>query len=119
MLDGVGGLNWSVDGAGNDVFLARVDGDAGAAATWDTILDFHAGDAVTVFGYQEGVSTWGWSDAALGAADYQGATLTGSLNATGPNFAVTLAGVSVEQGRGMTTIPDVGDGGQGYLRLHA
>ena len=52
---------------------------------------------MTVSGYQEGVSSWGWSDASLGAVGYQGATLTGSLDGAGLDFAVTLAGVTVSR----------------------
>lgn len=52
-----GGSNFLVGGTGNDTFFA--DG-TGNQSTWNAILNFHAGDVLSVAGYQPGVSKIAW-----------------------------------------------------------
>ena len=96
VLDGGTGSNFltgatGADG-GTDTFF--VDG-RGGGVTWSTVVNFHRGDAVTVFGFQAGVSTRPWT-AVDGAQGYQGATIHAELGGagTGVNASVTFAGIS-------------------------
>ena len=96
VLDGGTGSNFltgatGADG-GTDTFF--VDG-RGGGVTWSTVVNFHHGDAVTVFGFQAGVSTRPWT-ASDGAQGYQGATIHSELGGagTGVNASVTFAGIS-------------------------
>ncbi len=47
MLDGSTGSNFLVGGTGNDTFFVD---DRAAADIWSTVVNFHAGDAATIFG---------------------------------------------------------------------
>jgi hypothetical protein len=95
VLNGGSGSNWLVGGTGadggTDTFF--VDG-RGGENTWDTILNFHVGDMVTLFGYNAATGTMNWLDQ-NGAANFQGATLQTSFgDGTGTTALVTFAGVS-------------------------
>ncbi len=107
VLDGGSGSNFLVGGngadGGTDTFF--VDGRAspvtnaqGAPVTWDTLVNFHHGDALTMFGFTAGVSTSPLSDGE-GAAGYTGATIHSELGGagTGVNGSVTFAGISLAQ----------------------
>ncbi|MGI4941249.1 MAG: beta strand repeat-containing protein [Janthinobacterium lividum] len=107
VLDGGTGSNFLVGGTGsdggNDTFF--VDGRAstvtnaqGAPVTWDTLVNFHHGDALTMFGFTAGVSTSPLSDGE-GAAGYTGVTIHSELGGagTGVNGSVTFAGISLAQ----------------------
>ena len=107
VLDGGAGSNFLVGAAGadggTDTFF--VDGRAstvtnaqGAPVTWDTLVNFHHGDALTMFGFTAGVSTSPLSDGE-GAAGYTGATIHSELGGagTGVNGSVTFAGISLAQ----------------------
>ena len=96
VLDGGTGSNFltgatGADG-GTDTFF--VDG-RGGGVTWSTVVNFHHGDAVTVFGFQAGVSTRPWT-ASDGVQGYQGATIHSELGGTGTgvNASVTFANIS-------------------------
>lgn len=93
VLDGGAGSNFLVGGtgAGSDMFL--LDG-RGGAATWSTIVNFHQGDAVTLFGFNAGVSTAPVT-ALDGTAGFQGWTIHSELGGagTGVNASMTLAGI--------------------------
>ena len=77
---------------GTDTFF--VDGRSDGA-TWSTVANFHHGDAMTLWGFQDGVSTRPWT-ALEGATGYQGATIHSELGGagTGVNASVTFAGIS-------------------------
>ena len=94
VLDGGSGSNWLVGGTGqgSDTFFtdATLPG-----ATWDTILNFHAGDAVTLWGFAPGSSTYSWLPQVDGAAGHQGATLALDMHGHGSNAQVTFSGVSL------------------------
>ncbi len=90
VLDGGTGSNFLVGGTGQDVFF--LDG-RGAGVTWSTVVGFHAGDQVTLWGYVPGVSTLTWA-ANDGTAGYQGSTLHADLNGGGIDASLTFAGLS-------------------------
>lgn len=93
VLDGGTGSAFIGGGSGTDTFFVDV---RGAAQVWDTLTNFHAGDAVTVWGWSVGSGTERW-DALDGAAGYQGATLRLANGPGGPVSSVTFAGLSADQ----------------------
>ena len=108
VLDGGGGSNFLVGGTGadggSDVFF--VDGRS-QVETWSSIVNFHHGDSVTVFGFTGGISTLPLI-ASDGAAGFTGATIHSELGGlgTGVNGSVTFAGVSFADAQ------DVSNGGK-------
>ncbi|MBV9252327.1 MAG: DUF4082 domain-containing protein [Acetobacteraceae bacterium] len=97
VLDGGAGSNWLVgaDGSdgGADTFF--VDG-RGGQHTWDTLLNFHPGDMVTLWGYDASSGSLSWSDD-MGATGHQGATLHAQLGGgSGSDALVTFAGLTTE-----------------------
>lgn len=116
VLDGGGGSNFlsgatGADG-GKDNFF--VDGRTGT--TWGSILNFHPGDAMTLFGFQAGQSAFSWT-ASDGAAGFKGATIHAELGGagTGTNASVTFAGVSLADAQSKFAISTGTTGGAGYL----
>lgn len=116
VLDGGGGSNFlsgasGADG-GKDTFF--VDGRTGT--TWGSILNFHPDDAMTLFGFQAGQSTFSWT-ASDGAAGFKGATIHAELGGagTGTNASVTFAGVSFADAQSKFTLSTGTTGGAGYL----
>ena len=97
VLDGGAGSNFLVGASGadggTDTFF--LDGRQ-STPTWDTVVNFHHGDAVTLWGFVPGQSTVSWV-ASDGAAGYQGATIHSSLAGAGTlvNASVTFAGESL------------------------
>ncbi len=116
VLDGGGGSNFLTGAAGadggKDTFF--VDGRTGT--TWDSIVDFHPGDAMTLFGFQAGQSAFSWT-ASDGAAGFQGATIHAELNGagTGANASVTFARIGIADAQSKFTISTGVTGGVGYL----
>ena len=96
VLDGGTGSNFLTGGAGVDNFF--VDGRAAATAiTWSTIADFTAGEHVTIWGNQPGVSKFVWV-ASDGVFGYKGATLHCDLDGNGTtDTSVTFAGLTQAQ----------------------
>ncbi len=96
VLDGGAGSNFLVGGTGTDggIDTFFVDG-RGSAVTWSSIVNFHQGDAVTLFGFTNGVSTQPLTDNE-GAAGYTGATIHSELGGagTGINASITFAGIT-------------------------
>jgi serralysin len=96
VLDGGTGSNFLVGGSGADggVDTFFVDG-RGGGVTWSTVVDFHHGDQLTIWGFVPNQSTQQWVDRD-GAAGYQGLTLHSELGGTGTgvNASATLAGLS-------------------------
>jgi Ca2+-binding RTX toxin-like protein len=92
VLDGGTGSNWLVGASGadggTDTFFA--DG-RGSQDTWDTVLNFHPGDLMTLLGYDPTTTTLSWADNE-GAPGYQGATLHATF-ANGTIASVTFAGL--------------------------
>lgn len=113
VLDGGTGSAFLTGGSGADTYFVDV---RGGGTVWDTLADFGAGDAVTVWGYQAGAGTMRW-DGVDGAAGHQGATLRLDLAGDGlADASVTFAGFSLDQARGLQTLTGVA-GGLPYLYL--
>lgn len=88
VLDGSVGSDFLVGGSGSDTFF--VDDRAATADIWSTVVNFHAGDAATVWGVTQQGFNLDWIDN-QGAAGFTGLTL--GVTATGiPNASLTLAG---------------------------
>ncbi len=116
VLDGSTGSNFLVGGAGNDTFF--VDDRAANADIWSTVVNFHAGDAATIFGVTPSNVAFDWQDG-QGAAGFTGLT----LHATAPGrpvASITLAGYTkadLSNGRlGMSFSSDQGEGS--YMYIH-
>jgi hypothetical protein len=62
--------------------------------TWSTLVNFHAGDTATIFGFQAGVSTQLWTGSE-GAVGYNGLTLHSETKGvgTGVDASLTFTGV--------------------------
>ncbi len=113
VLDGGAGSNFLVGGTGLDTFFADA---RGGATVWSTVVNFHAGDAATLWGFVPGVSSYAWDQAASGADGYQGATLRGVLGAGGPTASLTFSGLGVAQAAGLQ-ISTGSAGGAPYLLI--
>ena len=91
VLSGGLGSNFLVGGTGTDTFFT----DARTSAfVWNTVVNFHPGDMVTLFGFVAGQSSYA-TTASEGAAGYQGLTVNADLAGNGQVTAkVTLAGLT-------------------------
>ena len=122
VLDGGTGSNFLVGGTGadggTDTFFtdARATNANGGAPVWNTLVNFHAGDAATLWGFLPGVGSWRW-DGISGADGYVGATLRADTRGTGTaDASITFAGLSVAQAQALQA--STGSvGGQAYLFL--
>ena len=84
-----GGSNYLVSGSGTDTFYVDA---TGAASTWNAVQNFHAGDILSVYGYDPANSKTIWTDGYNNA----GATLNIDLKGDGSVWASdTFVGVSV------------------------
>jgi len=88
VLDGGTGSNFLVGGTGNDTFF--VDDRGPASDTWSTVVNFHAGDAATIWGVTPSDFALSWV-AGQGAAGYTGLTLHATASGL-PTASLTLAG---------------------------
>jgi hypothetical protein len=99
VLDGGSGSNWLVGATGadggRDTFF--VDGRDGRT-TWDTLVNFHAGDMLTVWGFDAATGHTAWADG-QGSAGYLGATLTAALGGGAASVLVTFDGLSTANAR--------------------
>jgi Ca2+-binding RTX toxin-like protein len=78
VLDATGGSNFLVGGSGDDTFFLN---DLNPAAPiWSTLVNFHAGDAATIWGVTPGDFSFSWV-AGEGAGEYTGLTM--HVTATG------------------------------------
>ena len=117
VLDGGAGSNFLVGGTGagggTDTFF--VDGRSGG--TWSTIVNFHQGDSLTLWGFQPGTSTLPWT-ASDGTAGYTGATIHAELAGagTGVNASATFAGLTMDDVQHLTTITGT-VGGLAFLNV--
>ncbi len=100
VLDGGLGSNFLTGGSGLDTFFT----DSRAPGTvWNTIRNFHAGDAATLWGFTPGVSTYRWDTATSGAAGSEGATLRANIvggngrTGDGIDASITFSGLSLNQ----------------------
>ena len=120
VLDGGGGSNFLTGGhgddGGTDTFFVDV---RGGQTVWDTIINFHRGDALTIWGFRPGITSMIWSENE-GAAGSRGATLHAEINGagTGVNASVTFAGLSVTQAQTKLGISNGSIGDNSYMYLH-
>ena len=85
------GSAFMVSGSGDDTFF--LDGRSGQAS-WDTVVNFHGDDTMTLWGFTPGISQLSWADN-QGASGYTGATLHVDVAGNGRmDDAVTFAGIS-------------------------
>ena len=116
VLDGGAGSNLLVGGTGDDIFFVDA---RDSAVTWSTLVDFHSGDEVAIFGFQAGLSTEALT-AVEGPAGHTGATLHSETNGagTGVDASITFAGIDLATVQNNLvfstgTVP----GGTGYLLI--
>ncbi len=119
VLDGGAGSNFLVgarglDG-GTDTFF--LDG-RGGAVTWSTVVNFHKGDTVTLFGFMPGISTQNWTESE-GADGYRGVTLHSELGGagTGINASLTIAGLGWADVQSRLSVTTGAVGGATYLEM--
>jgi Ca2+-binding RTX toxin-like protein len=118
ILDGGTGSNFLVGGSDSDTFF--VDDRGASADLWDTITNFHPGDAVTVWGVTPQDFNLAWVDG-QGAAFYTGLTLHATA-AGKPTASLTLAGfASGDTTTGKLTISFGTDSGSGsaYMSIQS
>ena len=120
VIDGGSGSNFlagalGTDGGSDTFFL---DG-RGSATTWDTIVNFHPGDAVTLWGFVPGQSTMSWA-ANDGTGGYTGATIHAATAGAGTptNASVTFTGVSLADAQNKFALSSGTAGGIPYLYAH-
>lgn len=120
VLDGGAGSNYLTGGTGadggTDTFFVDV---RGGQTVWDTVVNFHHDDAVTIWGFRPGVSTMIWSENE-GAVGGRGATLHAEINGagTGVNASVTFAGMSVVEAQAKISSSVGNVGGNDYMYMH-
>ena len=123
VLDGAGGSSFLTGGTGNDTFF--LDGRGLASDAYSTVVNFHAGDNITVFGVDAASFTLTTQDN-QGAADAKGLAFTFS-SAGKPNATVVIAGFSsadLANGRLTTSYganpaaPGVAGSGGSYFNIH-
>ena len=119
VLDGGLGSNFLTGGTGTDTFFtdARTPG-----VVWNTLRNFHAGDAATLFGFTAGVSSYRWEPDIAGAPGSMGATLRANIvggtgrTGTGVDASITFTGLSVAQSKGLQIVTGtVGAGNYLYI----
>lgn len=116
VLDGGTGSNWLVGASGadggKDTFF--VNGGNGQN-TWDTLLNFHTGDMLTLWGYDGASGSLSWSDD-KGSAGYQGATLAAKFgDAAGSSALITFGGQSNSDAQSVNSTGT--SGGLSYLAV--
>jgi serralysin len=92
MADAGTGSNFLTSGNGNDTFFDDARG--ATKDIWNTIVNFHAGDAATLWGVTSQDYVFNWVDA-QGAAGAQGLTLHAVSKTGGPTISVSFAGHSM------------------------
>ncbi len=118
VLDGGLGSSFLTGGSGTDTFF--VDERGATATTWSTVVNFHAADAVTLWGMTQSNVPLGWSDGA-GAVGSTGLTLT--LQSAGkPEALLTLAAFTqadLTNGRLAVSFGTDAGSGSAYMNIHA
>jgi len=117
VLDGSTGSNFLVGGAGKDTFF--VDYRTAVADIWNTVINFHSGDAATIFGVTPSNFTFDWQDN-QGAAGFSGLTLHATTPGK-PIASMTLAGYTrADLGNGRLGVSFSNDQGAwgAYMYIH-
>lgn len=94
VLDGGSGSNSLAGDSGADTFFTNA---RNPGVVWNTIRNFHTGDAATLWGFDTQVSSYHWDSSLSGVSGSQGATLradvvggpgrTGNWIAASPRFS--------------------------------
>ncbi len=90
VINGGAGSNFLTGGSGTDTFF--VDATAADQDIWSTVVNFHKGDAVTLWGVSRADATLSWAND-QGASGYSGLTLHAET-ANGTTASLTLDGYS-------------------------
>ena len=120
VLDGGLGSNFLTGGTGTDTFFTDA---RNPGVVWNTLRNFHVGDAATLFGFTAGVSSYRWEPAVAGAAGSQGATLRSNIvggngrTGDGVDASITFTGISVEQAKGLQIVTGTVPAGN-YLYIY-
>ena len=120
VLDGGTGSNFLTGGSGNDTFFTDA---RDTAVVWNTLQDFYPGDAVTLWGFLPGLSSYTWDPEVAGAPGATGATLraniVGGAGRTGDGIdaSITFAGLTVTQARALSVTSGTQEAGS-YLYLY-
>ncbi len=118
VVDGGTGSNFMTGGTGTDTFF--VDDRTATATTWSTVVNFHAGDSLTLWGVNATDFALSWMNGA-GAAGYTGLTLSATASSK-PEAIVTLAGLTqTALSNGTLTVSSGTDAASGsvYTNIHA
>ncbi len=118
VLDGGTGSNFLTGGSGADTFF--VDARNAAAETWNTIVDFQAGDTATIWGATPDVVMFTFTEN-QGAVGYTGLTLH-ATSANMPTASMTFAGLSMADltsGKMTQTSGFDANSGSTYTTFHA
>ncbi len=118
VLDGGAGSNFLVGGTGADGGADTFFLDGRGGQTWSTIVNFHRGDALTLWGFQPGISTAPWT-ANDGAPGYRGATIHSELGGagTGITASATFAGLTTDDVQSKLSVTSGTLGGLSYLNV--
>jgi hypothetical protein len=117
VLDGDTGSNFLSGGSGTDTFF--VDDRGPTADIWDTVNNFHAGDAATIWGVTLQDFNLTWVDR-QGATGYTGLTLHATASGV-PNASLTLAGYTsadLSDGRLSASFGTDPASGSAYMDVH-
>lgn len=104
VLDGGLGSNFLTGGSGSDTFFTDA---RNPGVVWNTIRNFDAGDAATLWGFDATVSSYHWDSTPSGAAGWQGATLRADIvggsgrTGDGVDASITFVGMSLQQAKGL------------------
>ncbi len=104
VLDGGTGSNFLVGGSGHDTFFTDA---REVGVVWNTLSNFHAGDAATLWGFAAGISSYRWEANPAGAPGATGATLRANIvggagrTGNGIDASITFAGLSVAQAQSL------------------
>ena len=113
VLDGGDGSNFLVGAMGTDGETDTFFVDARTSApTWSTVVNFHAGDKLAIWGFADDTSQASWAGQD-GVGDFTGATLRAVVN--GHGSSVTFAGLTDAAAPGLCTR----DGRQSRAKLPA
>ena len=93
VLDGGGGSNFLIGASGRDTFFVD---ERGSVETWSTIVNFHAGDQATLFGFHPGVSTRFFT-ADDGATGYTGLTIHSEIDGAGTGIKGSMTFTGIDQ----------------------
>jgi Ca2+-binding RTX toxin-like protein len=95
VIDSGTGSNLLLGGTGTDSFFTDA---RGGGVTWDTLVNFHGADSVTIWGWVPGVSRILSEVPGEGTMGYTGATLHMALDGSNNTDAsLTFAGLTLDQ----------------------